>query len=63
VAGAARYRQPEPRAADTVLRAHVKLPPRAQVAEEEITVEIPGDKTVLNGRVESWAYLMSSMAD
>jgi hypothetical protein len=48
---------------DTVLRVHVKPPPGAKVAEEDITVEIPADKTVLNGKVESWAYLMSSMAD
>jgi hypothetical protein len=49
--------------ADTPVRVHVKLPPGARKAEEATTVEVPADKTVLNGRVESWAYLMSAMAD
>ena len=63
VASPARYRQPAAPVADTILRVHVKLSPDTKVTEEDITVEIPADKTVLNGRVESWAYLMSSMAD
>jgi len=62
VAGHARYRQPMP-IADTLVRVHVKLPPGARKAEEDTPVEVPADKTVLNGRVESWAYLMSTMAD
>jgi ferredoxin len=62
VAGLARYERPRP-AADAPLRAHVKLPPGARKADKDMTVEIPADKTVLNGRVESWAYLMSAMAD
>jgi len=63
VPGPAHYQQPPRPLSNTVLKVHVKLEPGALVKEEDITVEIPGDKTILNGKVESWAYLMASMAD